>query len=119
MGEAFHHGGWGMFPTSFIGLVLVAAAVTYWLKPDRRRRAVVRNLEVMTAMSGVLGFVTGVIKTFMAVGDADPRLAIVGTGESLNNVGLALCILILARILITLGSARDTSAPSELVDPRA
>ena len=119
MGEAFRLGGWGMFPTSFIGLVLLAAAAMYWLKPDRRRRAVVRNLEVMTLMSGVLGFVTGVIKSFIAVGDADPRFAIVGTGESLNNIGLALVILILARILITLGSARDKSGPSELVDPRA
>lgn len=119
MGEAFHHGGWGMYPTTFIGFVLLAAATMYWLKPDRRRRAVVRNLEMLTLLSGVLGFTTGVIKTFMAVGDADPRLAIVGTGESLNNVGLALCMLILARILITLGSARDTTAPSELVDPRA
>lgn len=121
MGEAFRLGGWGMYPTTFIGLVLLVAAVQYARHPDRRRRAITRHLTTMTLLSGVLGFVTGVIKSFIAVADLhgdDLRCAIVGFGESLNNVGLALVILILARIVLTLGAARDPDAASELVDPR-
>jgi hypothetical protein len=116
--DAFHLGGWGMYPTTLFGLVLVAAAINYARQPAARRLAVIRHLDVLVLMSGTLGVVTGVIKTCIHVPSDQLHLVVVGFGESLHNVGLALCIMVLARIIVTLGAARDPSAPSELVDPR-
>jgi hypothetical protein len=115
MGEAFHHGGWGMYPTTLFGLVLLVAAVQYARNPAARRLAVIRHLNVLTLLSGTLGVVTGMIKTCVNVPRDELYLIAVGFGESLNNIALALCVAILARIIVTLGAARDTG---ELVDPR-
>jgi hypothetical protein len=104
-----------MFPTTFIGLVLLVAAIQYARHPGRRRLAVVRSLNALTLLSGMLGVVTGVIKTCLHVPQDQLSLVVVGVGESLHNIALALCMLILARIITTFGAARD---PSELVDPR-
>jgi hypothetical protein len=118
MQEAFRLGGWGMYPTTFIGLVLLVAAVSYARHPASRRALVVRNLNILTMLSATLGFVTGVIKCFISVPTDEMHLAVVGVGESLNNIGLGLVILVLARIAMTFGAARDATPPSELVDPR-
>jgi len=59
MSEAFHLGGWGMFPTTFIGLLLLAVAVQYARQPDQRRLHVIRHLNVLVGLSAMLGFVKG------------------------------------------------------------
>lgn len=115
MQEAFRLGGWGMYPTTFIGLVLLVAAIQYARHPDRRRLAVARNLNVLTLLSGSLGVTAGMIKTCLHVPSDQLHLVVIGFGESLNNIALALCLVAIARIITTLGAARD---PSELVDPR-
>ncbi|HEY5952689.1 MAG TPA: hypothetical protein VIV40_44625 [Kofleriaceae bacterium] len=115
---AFHQGGWGMYPTSFFAVVLIAAAVRYTLNPDRRRLFLVRHLGALVALSGVLGFITGVIKTFTNLPSDQLYIAFIGVGESLNNVALAIAMLILARIITSFGAARDLGSASELVDPR-
>jgi len=117
MQEAFHMGGWGMYPTTFIGLVLLAAAVQYMRHPNARRWLVLRHLNVLVGLSATLGFVTGCIKTFTNIEGDKTFYAIIGVGESLVNVGLGLCILILARIITALGAARDAESASELVNP--
>jgi hypothetical protein len=119
MQEAFRLGGWGMYPTTFIGLVLLAAAVQYMRQPNARRWLVLRHLNVLVGMSALLGFVAGCINTFTHVEGDKPWIAIIGVGESLVNVGLGLCMLILARIITALGAARDGESASELVDPTA
>lgn len=118
MQEAFRLGGWGMYPTTFIGLVLLVAAIQYARHPDRRRLHVVRHLNLLVLMSGILGVVTGMIKMCINVPSDQLHLIVVGFGEALHNVGLALCIMVLARIIVTLGAARDPNAGGELVDPR-
>ena len=117
MQDAFRLGGWGMYPTTCIGLVLLAAAVQYMRHPNARRMLVLRHLNVLVGMSATLGFVTGCIKTFTHVEGDKPFIAIIGVGESLVNVGLGLVILILARIIIAFGAARDGESASELVNP--
>jgi hypothetical protein len=112
----FHHGGWGMYPTTIMGLVLLAAAVQYARDPKRRRLFLLRHLNILVALSGTLGFVTGVIKTFMNVTGDQAFIALIGVGESLNNIALALGLMVLARIIIAFGAARDTDA-SELINP--
>lgn len=108
--EAFRTGGWGMYPTTIIGVVLVATALRQAMRPEARRLAVVRGLSLLALLSGCLGFITGVIKTFTSLSSLEPHdapvVALIGVGESLANIGLALVILIVAWIATTIGAAR-------------
>jgi hypothetical protein len=123
MGEAFRLGGWGMYPTTIAGLVLIAAAVQCARQPDVRRFRLVRHLSVLTFLVATLGFTTGVIKTFVTASSADPHelggLVIGGVGESLNNIGLGLVMLVIAWIAASVGAYRAGSKPqgAELTDP--
>ena len=126
MGEAFRLGGWGMYPTLFVGIVLVLAAGRFALGAGRARLAPIIGLGVLVTLTSTLGFVTGIIKTTLAAGqmsDLNERggVIVTGFGESLNNIGLGLCLLVLATIGVCIGLARGKSAKtggaSELVDP--
>ena len=55
MGEAFRLGGWGMYPTLFIGVLLVGAAVGYAVRPERLRLKLVGEALHNVALG--LGFV--------------------------------------------------------------
>src|SRR3954470_3328233 len=86
MQDAFRQGGWGMYPTLAIGLVLVISALHYAWRPERAGAVIARRLSVLTMLSATLGFVTGVIKCFVAIGETDwaiTRYIVVGVGESL------------------------------------
>lgn len=128
MGEAFRLGGWGMYPTAIAGLVLVVSAVQYARSPDARRIHLVRCLSVLTALVGLLGFVAGVIKTLLgaAQGAGDPRelagWVVQGVGESLNCIGLAIGMLVMAWIAASAGAYRASgrrAVGAELSDPHA
>ena len=128
MGEAFRLGGWGMYPTLFVGIILVLAAGRFALSPGRARArlAPIVGLGFLVTLTSTLGFVTGIIKTTLAAGrltDVNERggAIVTGFGESLNNIGLGLCLLVIATIAVCVGLARGKSAKSggasELVDP--
>lgn len=112
MSEAFHQGGWGMFPTSLMGLVLLVVAGLYARRPEKGKLGVVLGFAAMTFLAGCLGFVAGAIKTLAATAQiSDPtmspgQLAAQGISESLQNVALALILLVLAAIVTTIGTIR-------------
>src|SRR5262245_48194941 len=109
-----------MYPTTLFGLILLATAVLYALRPSRKTMRVVRGLGVLTLLSGSLGFITGCIKGFIAAGDLPPgdlgKIVVVCVGESLNNVGLALALLVMATIITTVGALRSGNDKGELLD---
>ena len=109
LGNAFRLGGWGMFPTLLAGLVFVFVAVLYARRPERRHVQVIVGVGILTFIVGLLGFVTGLIKTMGAAWE-DPKLALVGFGESLHNVSLALMLLVLGTIVYVVGSWRASRA---------
>lgn len=117
MSEAFRLGGWGMYPTTLFGLILVVCAWRFALAPARGRLALIKWIGVLVSLSSVLGFVTGCIKTFLSAGQLTGNDAIgvvvTGIGESANNLGLGLCMLIIATLGVVIGHARK---PVELVD---
>ena len=122
MGEAFHQGGWGMYPTTIAGFVLIYMAGRYALAPDAVRAAVIRRLSLLTFIVGCLGFTVGLIKTCVAAAQlAPPELGptiVQGFGESLNNVALALCMLAIAGIFACIGTARRSKPDGgELIAP--
>ena len=123
MQDAFRLGGWGMYPTLFVGLVLIFAAARFAASPVRGRMPTIIGLGVLTTFVATLGFVTGVIRTLLAANELEPNapghVVIVGIGESLHNIGLGLCELVLATLLVVVGlsrrGAKDASAAA--VDP--
>jgi len=115
-----------MYPTALVGLVLVFGAIQYARDPDRGRLQIVRCLSVLALLTSCLGFVSGVIRSFIAGAGVDAKdlgnVVIAGVGESLTNVGLGLVVLVMAWILVTIGAYRAGSARAsreDLADPHA
>ena len=106
---SFHEGGWGMYPTLVFGVLMVGAAVRYLVSPHRRFVPLIVSLGVMTLAAGSLGFVTGVITSIHGtIGlPADQRyLVVLGFAESLNNVCLALALVVAATLAASVGAFR-------------
>lgn len=111
MREMFHTGGFGMYPTAIFGLILIAVAIRYAIKPESRYIPLQITLAILTLLSGALGFVTGIITSFSAMGgvpgDGSARwIPLIGAAESLYNVALALALIILGSIAASVGAAR-------------
>ena len=112
--ESFHNGGWGMWPTLVVGLLMIGVSARYAVSPERRFVPLIAASSVLTFLTGLLGFVTGLITTsqYYDASAAPPNVVVVGFGESLNNVGLALVLLAVGMIAVTLGAARHARTPS-------
>lgn len=130
MSEAFRLGGWGMYPTLIIGLLLAFAAVRFAVRPERHRLTLIIWMQVLTMLVGILGFTAGLIRASLLVGrGTQPADSLIqGFGESLHNVGLALCLVVMAGIAGAIGLARrkrgaaaggSGSGSDSLVDPFA
>ena len=109
MRGAFHDGGWGMGPTLLFGLLMLAASLRYLWSPEKRYVPLQVSLGIMTLACGALGFVTGVMKSFGAMGQVGPDLKwiwMLGVGESLNNVALALALVTSSALAASVGAFR-------------
>ena len=107
--EAFEMGGWGMFPTLLFGLLMLGASVQYARSPERRYVPLQVSLGILTLAGGGLGFVTGVIKSFSAIGQVQPDerwIWMLGVGESLHNLALALVLVTLGAVFASIGALR-------------
>lgn len=109
LGHAFRTGGWGMWPTLVFGVLLLGAGALCAVRPQKRFVPLFGALGVITMVSGLVGFVTGVIRTFAAIGQVGPDrrfIALIGVAESAYNVVFALVFVLLAAILAGIGAAR-------------
>jgi len=113
--DFFRDGGWGMYPTTLFGFFLVASAVLLLLRPERRWVPLVVSLGVMTFGAGLLGTTTNLINTFRYVQNValpdQVQIAALGCAESLNNVVLALVIVVFSTLLATVAALRAALAP--------
>lgn len=111
--DSFHNGGWGMWPTLVVGLMMIGVSARYAVSPDRRFVPLIVASSVLTFLTGAIGFVTGLIATsqYYDMNAAPPNVVVVGFGESLNDVGLALVLLAVGMIAVTVGTARHARAP--------
>lgn len=123
MSEAFRLGGWGMYPITIAGLVLIATSARYAIAPDPRRLALTRRLMLLTVLVSLLGFTAGMIRCLISAADLPgpevPQLVAVGAGEALNTIGLGLGMLVLGTIGLCVGAARTGTdrGASTLTDP--
>ncbi|HWO24042.1 MAG TPA: hypothetical protein VNO30_35110 [Kofleriaceae bacterium] len=113
-----------MYPTLFIGVLVVGAAVGYAWRPERQRLKLVVWMQVLTMLVGTFGFVSGMIKSAMSAGQtpAPVETLIQGFGEALHNVALGLGFVVLAGIAGAIGLARGKRGAGKdgaLVDPFA
>jgi len=113
--DSFHNGGWGMWPTLIVGLLMIGISARYAVSPERRFVPLIVASSTLTFLVGALGFVTGLsastTSSFDAI-EARPALMAAGFGESLNDVALALVLLAVGMIAVTVGAARHARTPS-------
>ena len=113
--EAFHLGGWGMYPTLVAGLFLLWSAARYARRQERSLLTLTAMLAAVTLAAGGLGFTTGLMKTLESAA-GDPRqgeFIALGTFESLNNIALALSFVVLAGIVSAFGAWRGSRQNDE------
>lgn len=113
IGDSFHNGGWGMWPTLVIGLVMIGVSARYAVSPEKRFVPLIAATGLLTLLSGALGFVTGLIATaqYFDANTAPASVVVVGFGESLNNVSLAILMAAVGMIAVTVGAARQARTP--------
>jgi len=116
MAQIYLEGGWGMYPTTLFGVLLLVAAVKLVMTPNDAWARVFRVLAGITVAAGLLGTATGLISTFKAAAKASAAdqltFAVTGSYESLNNLTLALVLVILASLLAAIAALRRTRTAS-------
>lgn len=110
MSEFFRAGGWGMYPTTLFGVLILGAAVAYALNPERRFVPLLVSMSVVTFGSGVLGCVMGISRTFAVIGqvpEGEQRaVTLMGISESLNDIVWAFVFIVLAMLIASVGALR-------------
>ncbi len=109
MYEAFHLGGWGMYPTTVFGILWIGAALRYAVGPEKRFVPLQISLGIMTLLAGTLGFVTGLITSLVHLGEVGPDekwISLIGLGESLVNIAHALALGVVATLAASVGALR-------------
>lgn len=114
--DAFHEGGVPMYPIMACGVALLVAAGRLAQRPDPRRLLVVQELRALTLVAGALGSLLGVMHTLVALfgvpQDQRGLLLARGASESINNIGLALVMTLLATVISAVAMARSARTPA-------
>lgn len=109
--DFFAAGGWGMYPVSLFGFLLVVVSALHALRPDDRRERLARALARVTLAAGWLGTAMGIATSAHFLeklqNKADQlQIFALGIEESLHNLVLALILQIIAGLLVAVGTLR-------------
>jgi heme exporter protein D len=111
--DFFAAGGWGMYPTTVFGFLLIAAAALHAFRPAERTLRLSAVLGAVTLAAGWLGAAVGVCVSarYLEKVPKPDQLGIFALGieESLHNVVLALILFVVAGLLVALGVLRAPS----------
>jgi hypothetical protein len=106
----FAAGGFGMYPVSIFGFLLIGVCVLYALRPQQKTARMAVAMGICTFGAGLLGTATGVCTTMHYVPQVaqDKQVEIMGLGieESLHNMVLALILIILGTLIAAGGTLR-------------
>jgi hypothetical protein len=115
-----------MYPTLFVGCIMLVAAARFAIGPQRGRLAPIVGRGGQTTIGSSPGGVVGVLRTFIGsaeMADAAERggVVVMGVGESLHNIAFGLVLLVLATTGVVVGLARRPAKAdgAQLVDPHA
>lgn len=106
----FAAGGWGMYPVSIFGFLLIAASVLYALRPQQKTSRLVLIFGLVTFAAGLLGTATGLCTTFLYLEQVEKakqlEIMALGCEESLHNTVLALILVVISGLIAAGGTLR-------------
>jgi len=118
----FEAGGWGMYPTSLLGFLLVASGVLLVLRPERRFVPLVLSMGVVTLGSGLLSASVGIVNAFHYLRQVDAakqlEVTAMGCAESLHNIVLALILIVITALLGSVAALRSARSVTPVGDAR-
>lgn len=107
----YAQGGFGMYPTTFWGFLLLVYAGVYVLRPQERYLRAVAFLAFMTLASGTFGTAMGFMIAFRYAATVAPELAArsacYGSAMSLHVVVLAFMLVIFGGVITGVGMRRQ------------
>lgn len=108
--RAFQEGGWGMWPTLVFGTAALALAVRHAVSPKKELLPLILGVGAATIFAGWLGMTVGVMTAIRFVQNLPPPergpTMLIGVGEALHNVALALVLAVLIALMTGFGSWR-------------
>jgi hypothetical protein len=117
LGNFYNEGGWGMWPTTLFGFILIAWAVLFASRSaEPKMRSVLTTLNLLVLGAGSLGTTVGIITTLHYVREVEAGdrflLVCAGTAESLNNLVLAFIFVMFALCITAVGQWRASRLAS-------
>lgn len=108
--DAFHEGGWAMYPIMLSGIVLLVVSARYAAGREPRLEALISQLRAVTLTSGLAGSLIGLVHYFAGRSESSSALFSVATArgisEMINATGLAVFLLLFSSILCAVGASR-------------
>jgi len=108
--DFFKAGGWGMYPTTLFGFLMIAATLLYTLRPSKKAANLATLLGVITFSAGMLGTVTGMCMSAHYIDQLPTEKQVMalafGCEESAHNLVLALILVIVAGLVAAGGTLR-------------
>jgi hypothetical protein len=104
-----------MYPILLCGLLQCAASLRYALRPKAGGLKLPLALCALTLLWGATGFSLGMIYSLSAMGQVPPEqrfIVLIGLGECLNDVALALFLTVASATLVAIGVARQAPSPA-------
>jgi len=112
----YENGGYGMYPTTLFGFVLILVACLHLLRPEGRYLPAVVTTACLTVAWGALGTLTGLMVVFRFVQHVEAqdqlRVAVLGFAEAINNLMLGLILAILGGLVTLAGVLRKALRPA-------